>query len=194
MTLDSEIARLVLRCEEAQAVLSGAIKNVESVRERWVKAWVDCAIVPESPAAMLTWLRRRGAIIEQAVRVREMRCELTSLGAVETVLASELSASLAPYGSVPQGGAADLLATAESVLKASADAAERRRTALALQQSQVAEISLTETKLAEARQFVCCMAAELGGGIDGCRPGTHCVARVRRSVPEQRTRDRRRPE
>ena len=154
MTLDSEIARLTLRCEDARNGLTAALKVVESVRERWVKAWADCAIVPESPAAMLTWLRRRGAIVEKAVRLREMRCELTSLCAVETALASELSVLLAPYGPVPQGAAADLLATAESVLKASADAAERRRTALALQQSQVTEISLTETKLAEAQQLV----------------------------------------
>jgi hypothetical protein len=154
MTLDSEIGRFALRADEARNNLAAALVNAESVRNLWLRAWDGCGIVPESPSAMLTWLRRRSGIVDQLLRLREVRCELTAISDAETVLAAELSVLLIAHGLLGRGGAADLLATAESLLKGAAECAERRRTALALRQSQAAEVSRTESKMAEALESV----------------------------------------
>jgi uncharacterized protein YhaN len=166
MNLDSEIARLALRCEEAQAVMDGALKNVAVLGERWAAVWSGCAIVPESPSAMLAWMRRRGAIVDQVARLREMRCDLKALGDTEAALATELSVMLALYGPVSRGGSGDLLANGETILKMAAESAERRRTALALQQSQAAEISLTEAKVAKARESMSAWRREWAAALN----------------------------
>jgi uncharacterized protein YhaN len=154
MTLDADITRLTLRCEEARNGQAESAKSVNGVRARWTSIWSPCGIVPESPSAMLTWMRRRTAIIEQVARLREMRCELKALGDAEAALTSEFAELLAPYGPVPLGGVADLLAAAESVLKTAAESAQRRQTALALRESQASGISKTEAKLTEAQGTV----------------------------------------
>jgi uncharacterized protein YhaN len=151
MTLDAEIARLEARCEDARNGVAEALKNVDAVRTRWASIWSGCVIIPESPSAMLTWMRRRTVLVEQAAQLREMRLELKTLDDAESALATQFADALAPYGSVPQSGAADLLAVAESVLTAASESAERRRTALALRESQAAEISRIGANLSEAR-------------------------------------------
>lgn len=69
MTLDEDIARLRVRCEEARDGLAEAAKSSAAVRTRWLSIWSGCGIAPESPSAMLTWVRRRASIAEQAVRL-----------------------------------------------------------------------------------------------------------------------------
>ncbi len=160
MTLDTEIARLKLRCQDARNGIDEAQKSAEAVLARWVGIWSDCAIVPESPSAMLTWMRRRAGIVEQAARLREVRLELKALEDTDAELAAQLSESLKPHGEFPDGTAADLLAVAESVLNAAAESAQERRTALALRESQSLEISRIEAKLAEARERVCAWRRE----------------------------------
>lgn len=151
MTLDGEIARLELRCESARKGLAEALKKVDEARARWVSIWSGCAITPESPSAMLTWMRRRSAIVEQAATLREMRLELAALYEAEGVLTAQLNDALAPYGIFPQSSAADLLAVAESVLTAASESAERQRTEVALRESQATEISRIGANLSEAR-------------------------------------------
>lgn len=154
MTLDEEIARLSARCEEAHTGMAEALKSCEAVRTRWSGIWSGCGILPESPSAMLTWVRRRAGIVEQAARLRELRLELKAREDAEAGLAAQLAEALKLHSRVPQGGAADLLAVAEAVLKAAAESAQQRRTALALRESQIAEISRLEAELAEAREAV----------------------------------------
>ena len=150
MTLEQEISRLGVRCEEARNGLAEASKNAGAVRTRWSEIWSGCEIVPESPSAMLAWVRRRAGIVEQAVRLRDLRLELKARDDAEVGLAAQLAEALDQHSRRAQGTSADLLAVAETVLKAVAESAEQRRTALVLRQSQITEISLLEAKWGEA--------------------------------------------
>jgi len=153
-TLDQEIARLSVRVEEARNGMDEALRNSEAVRARWSGIWSGCGIAPESPSAMLAWLRRRANIVDQAARLRDLRLELKAQEEVEAALAAQLAEALKLNGKVAQGSPADMLAVAEAVLKAAAESAQKRRTALALRESQIAEISRLEPKLAEAGESV----------------------------------------
>ncbi|MBZ5583087.1 MAG: hypothetical protein LAQ30_12965 [Acidobacteriia bacterium] len=143
--------RRAVRVDEHAKALAEASKQAASVRERWMAVRAGCGIAPESPAAMLTWLRRRSGIVEQAARLREMRVEVRALEDAEAALADQLAAALAQFGIRAMGSAPDLLEIAEGALTAAAASAEKRRTALKVRESQAAEIARIETNLAEAK-------------------------------------------
>jgi len=154
VTLDQEIERLNVRGEEARNGMDEALRESETVRARWLSIWSVCGITPESPSAMLAWQRRRAAIVEQAARLRDLRMQLNTWEVAEVELAAQLAAALQLYGRPAQGNAADLLVVGEAVLKAAAESAQQRRTALELQKSQITEISRIEGKLAEVGETV----------------------------------------
>jgi len=178
ITLDLEISRLSVRCEEARRGMAEALKNTEAIRTRWSNIWAGCGIVTESPSAMLAWVRRRVGIVEQAARVRDLRLELKAREDAEAGLAVQLAEALELYGRPTKGAAADLLAVAEAVLKASAESAQQRRTALALRQSHVAEISQLKAKLVEANERVSAWRRdwEIALKDAGLTPGTSPAA------------------
>ncbi len=147
--LDAEIAKLTRRQAEADAALARAAQNLDAVRERWIRTWVGCGIVPESPSAMLTWLRRRGGIAEQVETLRELRQELGALGEAESGIAADLRRLLSAEVAGGAGPAADLLAVAECVLAEAAKTRERRQALTGSREAQRYEIDRIEREICD---------------------------------------------
>jgi uncharacterized protein YhaN len=95
-----------------------------------------------------------GQSFSELSAIRDLRFELNRQEEVEAELASQLAEALKLHTTVAQGSAADMLAVAEAVLKEAAESTQKRRTALALRDSQMTEITRLEAKLVEAGESV----------------------------------------
>jgi uncharacterized protein YhaN len=145
--LDAEIATRRRRRLEAEAALATSRQAGEVVREQWNAAWAGCGVTPQSPPAMLGWLRRRQEIIRQALGLRELRLQLKALSEAEAVHAAALARLLATQGIAASGSAADLLAAAEAVQTRAKQAQEARQALVASQELQRREIVRLEGEI-----------------------------------------------
>ena len=125
--LDAEIAAGLRRKDEAEQAVAKAVQAALAVRERWTGAWSSCGIAPQTPTAMLAWLRRKDDVVQQVRNLRELRIELKTLEEAEAAHAAGLARLLAAQGAAAAGSAADLLVAADSVLARAAQAHESRR-------------------------------------------------------------------
>jgi uncharacterized protein YhaN len=148
--LDADIAKLTRRKAGADVAVCSAVQNLDAARERWIRAWVGCGIVPESPSAMLTWLRRRAGIAEQVETLRELRQELGALEEAESGIAADLRRLVSADVAGAAGGAADLLAVAECVLAEAAKTRERRQALTGSREAQRYEIERIEREIGDA--------------------------------------------
>ncbi len=134
--LDIEIAARVRRRAEAETAVATSLKAAEVVRKRWNATWSNCGVTPQSPAAMLGWLRRRQEIIRQVQGLRELRLELKSLNQAEAIHAADLARLLPAHGTIDTRSAADMLAAADAELTRAKQAQEVRQALLASQDLQ----------------------------------------------------------
>jgi uncharacterized protein YhaN len=148
--LEAGIVALDNQRVEGVKGLEAAVRDAESLRERWTRAWLGCGIVPESAPAMQGWLRRRDDAAQQARAVWEIRLELEALEADEAALANELRRALEIHVGLRPGELSELLATAEVVLGNATKLQERRQGALALRDAQRLEIARIERDLVAA--------------------------------------------
>jgi uncharacterized protein YhaN len=186
--LDAEIEVRQRRSDEARKSTASAGQATAAVAERWTAAWAACGIVPQTPAAMLAWLRRRREILQQVQAMRELRLELQALEDAEATHAAELARLLSAHGGAAAGSAADILAEAESVVTAAAKARDMRRDLTASQELERREIARLQGEIAgiagrsEEWQRQWSMALE-GAGLPELSPGAaelylNCVREI----------------
>ena len=151
-SLNAAIAGLEEQREHAAAIVKSAVTASEELSRRWREAWSATGIAPESPTAMLAWMRRREGFLQVASSLRQLRLQLESSEQAEAGFVEKLSASLTDYGVVVSGGLLYLLETAEAVVRAAKETATKRQALNAVYQSQAQEVARIEKDLEEAHQ------------------------------------------
>jgi hypothetical protein len=149
-SLGATIVDLEEQRKRADAVVAETATATEQLRSRWREAWLGVGIMPESPAAMLGWIRRGEGALQAIANLRQLRFQIESLEQVEATFTDALRAMLTQYGVVPAGRFIDLLEAAEAFVRTAREAAEKRQALNAVRQAQLQEVVRIKEELDEA--------------------------------------------